>query len=48
MRRRQPLARLQQAQQQSRFYSLQLALQLKARMAGIPTPVFGATSLAAA
>jgi putative flavoprotein involved in K+ transport len=34
--------------QQSRFYSLQLALQLKARMAGIPTPVFGATSPAAA
>jgi hypothetical protein len=25
--------------QQSRFYSLQLALQIKARMAGIPTPV---------
>ena len=26
--------------QQSRFYSLQLALQLKARMEGIPTPVY--------
>jgi putative flavoprotein involved in K+ transport len=26
--------------QQSRFYSLQLALQLKARMVGIPTPVY--------
>jgi putative flavoprotein involved in K+ transport len=28
--------------QQSRFYSLQLALQLKARMEGIATPVYGA------
>jgi putative flavoprotein involved in K+ transport len=26
--------------QQSRFYSLQLALQLKARSAGLPTPVY--------
>jgi putative flavoprotein involved in K+ transport len=34
--------------QQSRFYSLQLALQLKARMAGIPTPVFDAAPCAAA
>ena len=29
--------------QQSRFYSLTLALQLKARMEGVPTPVYGMT-----
>jgi putative flavoprotein involved in K+ transport len=34
--------------QQSRFYSLQLALQIKARMAGIPTPVFDGAPCAAA
>jgi putative flavoprotein involved in K+ transport len=32
--------------QQSRFYSLQLALQLKARHAGIPTPVYGGAGAA--
>ena len=28
--------------QQSRFFSLQLGLQLKARYEGLPTPVYGA------
>jgi putative flavoprotein involved in K+ transport len=32
--------------QQSRFYSLQLALQLKARHAGLPTPVYGGAGAA--
>ena len=30
--------------QQSRFYSLQLALQIKARAAGIATPVYGSAA----
>ena len=34
--------------QQSRFYSLQLALQLKARMARMPTPVYEPATRAAA
>ncbi len=34
--------------QQSRFYSLQLALQLKARSVGLPTPVYDPAALAAA
>ena len=34
--------------QQSRFYSLQLALQLKARSAGLPTPVYEPVAVATA
>jgi putative flavoprotein involved in K+ transport len=34
--------------QQSRFYSLQLALQLKARSLGLPTPVYEPAAVAAA